>query len=99
MGAARKSYGAGTACDSGARATEGARMTRSPLMPTNHARPMIVDEPRIRTVRYPESVARPRGSAKQDKDDRCDPAEKIAFEMIPARQSPNDPGWENVSRP
>jgi hypothetical protein len=42
-------------------------------MPTNHARPMIVDEPRIRTVRCPESVARPRGSAKQDKDDRCDP--------------------------
>jgi hypothetical protein len=34
------------------------------------------DEPRIRTVRRPESVARPRGSAKQDKHDRCDPGRK-----------------------
>jgi hypothetical protein len=34
-------YGEGTACRSGARADEGARMTRSPLMTATHARAMI----------------------------------------------------------
>jgi hypothetical protein len=75
-------------------------MTRSPLMPINHARPMIVETNR----EYAPSGAQNPWLAhvvppSRTRTTAATPAEKIAFEMIPARQSPNDPRWEKVSRP
>src|SRR5439155_6513442 len=55
-------------------------------------------EARIDTVWGPESSAHPRSAAQHASTTTATPAPKRAFEISPARQSPNDPDMISIAR-
>jgi len=75
------------------------QLRRTRLTTTIHTRPMTGgNEARINTVWRPESAGQPRGSLRPTRERRPQPYAKSAFEISPARQSPNAADMISIAR-